>query len=102
MSFIPNQTIEGIPQADYIAPIKDWIDASIPISILSETGAILTNEAGGAASPGFAVPIHDDIDFTYNANKDVETVTYLKDGGVVATLTFSYNADNRITQIVET
>lgn len=52
---------------------------------------------------GVLSPLNDPttrINFTYNANNDVETITYLNlDGQALATLTLAYNDDQNLTSI---
>jgi hypothetical protein len=48
---------------------------------------------GGITGDGFEIPPYDDIVIAYiGATNNIDTVTYSKDGDVVATLTFTYAA----------
>ena len=54
---------------------------------------------------GFNVPEHDEIDITYvtsgNGVGEIETVVYKLSGGVVATLTLTYNGDNQLINVLK-
>jgi len=68
-------------------------DASESLKILSVGGTLTPEE-------------FDSYDVTYvaagNGAGEVETVTYKLGGSTVATLTFTYNADNKITNVTKT
>lgn len=53
---------------------------------------------------GFEIPAHDEIDITYvasgNGAGEIATVVYSDNGTPVATLTLSYNSDNKLSNVV--
>lgn len=45
------------------------------------------------------VPLHDNIDITYNTNEDIQTVKYSLNSDVVLTLTLSYDSNFNLTNV---
>ena len=56
-------------------------------------------------APGMTIPQHDDIEITYvaagNGVGEIETVVYKLATATVATLTLSYNSDNKLTGVAK-
>jgi hypothetical protein len=66
--------------------------------------AILTYSVGGEAPAQLAIPPYDEFDITYvdsgNGEGEIETITYKRGGDVVATVTFTYNSNNKLINVV--
>jgi hypothetical protein len=71
----------------------------VKIAVDPTTGAIATQ-----GSSALAIPAYDRFDVTYvaagNGAGEIKTITYYKDGSVVGTVTFTYNADDKVTSAV--
>lgn len=54
---------------------------------------------------GFNIPLYDEIDFTYvtsgNGQGKVETITFSKEDTELATLTFTYDSNDKVTKVTK-
>jgi len=56
----------------------------------------------GDKTPGFSIPAYDTIDFTYVTGKDLyQKIEYFAGDEKVLTLTFTYDANDRITSVTK-
>lgn len=88
---------DNLSKLDYTQVIK-----RAGVSLDGQTvpsGGLAVTSVGGTLVP----ESYDEIDLTYvaagNGLGEIETVTYSKDGSPLATLTLTYDAQNRITNI---
>ena len=102
MTFIPNKELQGINSDQYEAPSENCScsAATIAVAIDRATGAQLVT---GADS--FTVGQYDKIELTYvaagNGTGEIETATYTLNGTTVATLTFAYNANDKLESVTQ-
>lgn len=83
-------------------PVGEVLDACL-VEDSAGLPAIKTLDDNAGSLPGFNIPPYDEIDITYvGATEDIDTVVY-KNGGVpVATLTLSYDGNNRLNNVTRT
>lgn len=92
------RSILGISSADESTPV--------PIQADPTTGRLKTEATGTIDTlSGLSIPEHDEIDLTYvasgNGAGEIETATFKLDGTTKATLTLSYNADDKLIKVAK-
>lgn len=85
-----------MPSASFHTDLTKVDPQPVRIKVDKATGAIATTSAGS-----FNVPSYDSFDVAYvasgNGAGEIETITYKQGGTTVATVTFTYNSDNKVT-----
>lgn len=74
--------------ADQVIKLS-YDDAAKALKVLAQGGSLVPES-------------YDHIILTYNANNDIQTVTYEKDGNQIALLTLVYDGLNRLTEVTRT
>ena len=91
--------IDGVP----MALVQTEVDGDVAYAFLTDDGGATEDADKTTEFAGFRIPDHDAMAYTYVASGNgvgqVETIVFSLAASTVATLTYTYDASNRVANI---